>query len=78
MSSGPSTSCTAGIGRSEAAERRDQIGADVGVGVLLDDERGRGVPQINQKRAVARADLFEKARHFRCDLEKTFAGRFHR
>jgi hypothetical protein len=36
------------------------------------------VPQINQNRAVARADLFEKSGHLPSDLEKTFAGRFHR
>ena len=29
----------AGIGRRQAAERSDQIGAHVGVGVFLDDER---------------------------------------
>ena len=34
----------AGIGRCQTAERCDEIGANVGVGILLDDERGGGVP----------------------------------
>ena len=68
----------AGIGRSEAVEGHDEIGAYVGIGVLLDHERRRCVLQINEHGAVARADLPEEARDIGRNLEETLAGRFHR
>jgi hypothetical protein len=68
----------AGVGRRDALERGDEIGLHIRVGVLLDDQGGRGVPQIKQHHAVARLDLFQKTRDFARDLEKTFAGCLYR
>jgi hypothetical protein len=64
----------AGIGRRHAPERRDQMGADIRVGVLLNDQGRRGVSEIKQHRAVARLDGVEEARNLARDLEKSFAG----
>ena len=68
----------AGIRRRQAIERRNQIGTDVGVGIFLDYERGRGVLEIKQYDAVLRTDLLQKLRNIAGDLEKALAGGRHR
>src|SRR5215468_8940117 len=77
MSSGPSTSCTqpalAGARRRSAVTKSARTS-----GSAFSWMTSEAVPQINHNRAVMRADLLEKAGHLRSDLEKTFAGGFHR
>ena len=49
MSSGPSMSCDpAGVLGRQPVERGNQVGLHVGIGVLLDGERSRGVAQVDQ------------------------------
>ena len=43
--------------RRQTVERGDEIGLHVGIGIFLDGERGRGVAQKDQQRALAGADL---------------------
>jgi hypothetical protein len=52
----------AGLRRGDAFERGDEIGAHVRIGVLLNHQRRRGVPQKDKHGAVARFDLVEEAR----------------
>jgi hypothetical protein len=62
------------IRRRKALERGGEIGADIRVGVLLNDKRGRGVAHEKQQSAVARLDPLEELLRLARDLEKTFAG----
>jgi hypothetical protein len=62
MSSGPFNVVNPGpVFRGEMIERGHQVGLHVGVGVFLDGERGRGVAQKDQQRALARAGLRREA-----------------
>ena len=38
----------AGIGRRQPVERGHEIGLHVGIGILLDDQRRRGVPEVSE------------------------------
>src|SRR5215468_7581405 len=51
----------AGSGRCDAVERRHQIGPHIGIGVLLDDERRRGMAQKERKDALLRPGLGDEA-----------------
>jgi hypothetical protein len=64
----------AGVLRRQPAQRRGEIGAHVGIGVLLDDERRRGVAQVNEQHAVPGAGLGEEARNLAGDLDEALAG----
>ena len=68
----------AGMRRREPPERGDEVCAHVSVGILLNHERCRSVPQIDEDGAVTRFDGVEEVRDVARDLKKTFAGRLHR
>jgi hypothetical protein len=68
----------AGMRRRESPERGDKVGAHIGVGILLNHERCRGVLQVDKDGAIPRFDSVEEARHVACDFKKTFAGCLHR
>ena len=48
--------------RRQAVERGGQVGLHVGIGVLLDGERGGGVAQKDKQRALARLALRDEIR----------------
>src|SRR6516164_7910081 len=67
-----------GIGGCEAIERAHKIGAYVGIGIFLDDERGRGMPHEDEQRAVLRAGLLDEPHRLARDLgEGLSAGLDH-
>jgi hypothetical protein len=49
-------------------EGRDKIGLHVRIGILLNDKRRRGMPQIKQHDTIARLDIAQEAR----DLSRYF------
>ena len=68
----------AGVVGRDPFEGRDKIGLHVWIGILLNDKRRRGVPQIKQYNAIARLDLAQKARDLSRYFKKTFASGFDR
>ena len=64
-----------GLRRRQPIERSDQILAHIGVGIFLNHQRCRGVFEIEQQRAVARLDVFEKRSRITADFKETFARR---
>src|SRR6516164_3695311 len=67
-----------GIGGCEAIERAHKIGAYVGIGIFLDDERGRGMPHEDEQRAVLRAGLLDESHRLARNLgEGLSAGLDH-
>jgi CheY-like chemotaxis protein len=67
----------AGTCRRDAIERRHQVDADIGVGVLLDHQRSRGMAEKEEQHAIARVGVGEKAHSIACDLDKASSGRLH-
>ena len=61
--------------RGEPIERGHEVGLHVGIGILLDGERGRGMAQKDQQRPLAGAGLREEARGMIGDLGEACAGR---
>jgi hypothetical protein len=68
----------AGVRRGNALERGHEVGAHIGIGILLNDERSRRVPQIEEQRAVACIDLRQEAGNVARDLEEALAGSLDR
>src|ERR1700691_6291708 len=62
----------AGMRRCEPPERGDKVGAHASVGILLNHERCRSVPQIDEDGAVPRLDGVEEMRDVARDFEKAF------
>ena len=55
-------------------EKIFQIRLDVGIGVLLNEQRGRGVAAENRQEAGRDILRAKPARYLRTDLDKTFAA----
>jgi hypothetical protein len=51
-----------------------KIRLDVGIGILLNDQRGRGVAAENRQEAGGDILLAKPARYLRANLDKAFAG----
>ena len=64
MSSGPFDLVDpSGVGGSQPRERRGEVGAHIGIGILLDDQRRRGVPKKEKQRSLLRRDLVHELRN---------------
>ena len=66
----------AGIRRSNALQRRHKVSLHVRIGVFLNDQRGRRVPQIGEQHAGACVNPLQEVRYLVRDLDKALAGRF--
>ena len=53
----------------------DQIALHVGIGILLNHQRGRGVAQIQEERTVLRLRFGDEGRDLPGNLGEAFAGR---
>src|SRR3984893_9141562 len=60
--------------RRDFLEKTFQIRLDIRIGVLLNEQRGRGVAAENRQEAGRDVLLAKPARHFRADLDKTLAA----
>src|SRR5258708_39182470 len=56
------------IGGRETIERAHKIGAYIGIGVFLDDERGRSMPREDEQRPVLRAGLLDEPHRLARDV----------
>ena len=62
---------------SKAVKRSDEIGTHIGIGILLNNERSRGVPDVEEQRSLGRARPRHEALRLLRDLDKTPAVRVH-
>jgi len=57
-------------------QRRDEVGLHVAIGIFLDDQRCRGVAEIEQQHAVAGLALLDEVRGLAGEVGKALARGF--
>jgi hypothetical protein len=62
----------------EVIESRQKIGANIGIRILLNDQRSGGVPQVQEECAVGGIELCQKSRGLRRNLGQSAPSRLYR